>query len=100
MVKESPHAPKDVQNESLNKAHKSWQGIRDYILQWGKIYSDPNKGWILSTMDGLGAVSKAVAMCTMLGVPYNIISFEIDPKQWEAAATDLTAFIDREEKKV
>lgn len=99
-TKEPPRAAKDSSGESLNPTHKSWQTPRDYLQQFAPTYSDPNKGWIVSFLDGVGGVSKAVAWLTVNNQPFNLIAVEQDRTQWEACATHLVAFMEKEEQRV
>ena len=100
VTKEAPHAPKSFEGRSLNVTHKSWQTARDFLQTWAPTYSDPMKGWILSLMDGVGGVSKAVAHMTLHGQPYNCIAVESDPVQWKACAAGIQEYIERQTKTV
>ena len=71
-VSEAPHAATSLTGESLNKTHKSYQGIRDFLNQWLIPNSDPNKGWVFSMMEGLGPVAQA---CVALGTSLFVFMF-------------------------
>ena len=98
-TKEGPRAAKDVELP-LNSTHKSWQTPRDYLQSFAPSYQEENKWWIVSLLDGVGGVTKAVAFITLHGQPYNVIAVEKDKDQWEACATSINDFIAKENAKV
>ena len=60
-TKEGPRAAKDVELP-LNSTHKSWQTARYHLQSFAPSYQEENKGWIVSLLDGVGGVTKAVAL--------------------------------------
>ncbi len=58
-VSEPPRAEQTLSGESLNRSHKSYQGIRDYLNIWHIPQLHPDKGWVFSMMEGLGPVAQA-----------------------------------------
>lgn len=96
---QAPRGPR-LNGDKLNISHKSWQTAADYLESFAPLYSTASNGWIVSLMDGVGGVSKAVAYITAHGQPYNLVAVEKDKDQWEACGSELAKLIDREQAKV